>query len=685
MWSFTRVTNGDYNKSRYYRFYVMCVVHLITARHFAERAYSYTRNGYITKRQNGRCSQVVKAEGNGQYSLRQSHSQKMNVSGISEATCLSPFVGGLSLTDVCVSNSTTLFLSLVNMIAACNPKINGEQRITPIKRPRFVYDFIVVGGGAAGSVVASRLSENEKWNVLLVEAGPDETVGMQIPSNLQLFLNTDMDWKYKTTNESYACLKNNGSCSWPRGKNLGGCTAHHGMAYHRGHAKDYSRWVEMGNQGWSWEDVMPYFLKSENNREIGRVRAEDHATGGPMTVERFPWQPQFAWDIMTAAEETGLGVSEDLVGQNITGFTVAQTISKSGVRLSAARAYLWPYANRPNLDVALNAIVTKINTKKICSKVKTEGITFIMNGRQHHVRARKEVILTAGTINSPQLLLLSGIGPKSHLKSVGIHTVVDLPGVGENLHNHMSYGIDFTLKEKNTVELNMPTADLYLYNQTGPMSSTGLAQLTGILASNYTTADDPDIQIFFAGYQAVCNTGGRIEDLKTYDNKPTVRFTAVNLQARSRGRITLESKNPLQHPIIWSNDMSNPQDRSIIYQGIQHILKLSKANTMKKYHLHMIDETNSECKQYKKHKNYEYWDCQFRYNTRPENHQAGTCKMGPSSDPMSVVDPSLKVHGIEGLRVADASIMPKMVSGNPVAAINMIGERVADFIKKDYK
>ncbi|KAL6256462.1 hypothetical protein P5V15_012575 [Pogonomyrmex californicus] len=614
----------------------------------------------------------------------------MNIpeSQVPQAPCSSPFVSGPSLTDVCDANSATLFLAMLNTLCTYNTIINGVcERIRPIKKPQLSYDFIVVGGGAAGSVVAARLSEIENWSVLLVEAGPDEIAGMQIPSNLQLYLNTDLDWRYKTTNESYACLKYNGSCSWPRGKNLGGCTTHHGMAYHRGHAKDYDRWEEMGNEGWSWQDVLPYFFKSEDNKEIGRVRAQDHATGGPMPVERFPWQPQFAWDIMTAAEEASLGVSEDLVGQNITGFTVAQTISESGVRRSAARAYLWPHRSRKNLHVALNATATKVITKKILSKVTAEGITLIMNGRPYTVKARKEVILSAGTINSPQLLLLSGIGPKSHLDSVGIRTVVDLPGVGENLHNHVSFGLDFTLNQENENLLNMDNAEMYLYNQTGPMSSTGLAQVTGILASNYTTADDPDIQIFFAGYQAICNTGGRIADLETYDNKETVRFTAVNLHTLSRGRLTLACKDPLEHPIIWSNDLAHPQDRAILYQGVQQILKLSKTKAMRKHGLKMMVEHIPECEQYKKdgEMTYEYWDCQFRYNTRPENHQAGTCKMGPCSDPMAVVDPTLKVYGISGLRVADASIMPRMISGNPVAPVNMIGERVADFIKNDYK
>ncbi|XP_011696823.1 PREDICTED: glucose dehydrogenase [FAD, quinone]-like isoform X2 [Wasmannia auropunctata] len=650
--------------------------------------------GYITKRhQNGRHNQVVKAEHNGQYSLRRSQSRKMNVCTSYEmlgASCASPFVGGPSLNDVCCGNSATLFLSMLTVLTTNSSIINGVcERITPIKTLRYNYDFIVVGGGAAGPIVASRLSEVKDWNVLLVEAGPDEPPGTQIPSNLQLYLNTELDWKYNTTNEKYACLRNNGSCSWPRGKNLGGCTSHHGMAYHRGHEKDYNRWTEAGNEGWSWNEVLPYFIKSEDNKEIERVGAKYHGTGGPMTVERFPWQPPIAWDIIKAAEELGLGVSEDLVGEKITGFTVAQTISRNGVRQSTPRAYLWPHRNRKNLHVALKATVIKIETKKSHSNVKATGITVVMNGRKHHIRATKEVIISAGAINSPQLLLLSGIGPKRHLESVGIRSVHDLPGVGENLHNHASYGVDFTLIEQNENLLNMNNADTYLFNQTGPLSSTGLAQVTGILASNYTTADDPDIQFFFAGYQAICNTCDRISDLKVYDNKQTVRFTAVNLRPLSRGRITLASKEPLQPPIIWSNDLAHPQDRAIIFQGIQEILKLSKANALQKYSLKMVeDETISECERYKKNgaMSYAYWDCKFRYDTRPENHQAGTCKMGPSSDPMAVVDPkTLKVHGIDGLRVADASIMPRMVSGNPVAAVNMIGERVASFIKSDYK
>nr|ARK19937.1 glucose dehydrogenase [Ampulex compressa] len=451
------------------------------------------------------------------------------------------------------------------------------------------------------------------------------------------------------------------------------------MAYHRGNPTNYRKWQEMGNTGWSWEDVFPYFLKGENNKEIGRVSGEYHAVGGPMTVERFPWQPPFASAILNAAVESGYGVSEDLVGKKITGFTVAQTLSVNGVRQSTAAAYLRPIRDRPNLDIALSAQVTTV----ILAGKKATGVRYILNGKKHDVFAKKEVILSAGAINSPQILLLSGIGPKEHLKEMKIRPVLDLPGVGRNLHNHISYGVDFLLNQKPTQEFNLDSADLYLYNQTGPMSSTGLAQVTGILASNYTNSNDPDIQIFFAGFQAICPTGGRIADLKVEDNKETVRFTGVNVQARSRGVLTLASKDPLVQPVIRSNELSDPQDVSVVVQALRAIIKLANTKVMKKYGLKMIRPNIPQCSNYAANSD-DYWSCAIHWDTRPENHQAGTCKMGPSTDPLAVVDPRLKVYGVKGLRVADASIMPQVVAGNPVAAINMIGERAADFIKQDW-
>ncbi|XP_014604941.1 PREDICTED: glucose dehydrogenase [FAD, quinone]-like [Polistes canadensis] len=600
--------------------------------------------------------------------------------GVDTPNCSQPFLGGLTMPDVCVTNHLALFLPLLSTLVTYHPKIGDPcGRVKPVKRPDINYDFIVVGAGAAGPVVAARLSENPDWKVLLIEAGDDEPAGAEIPSYLQAYLGTSMDWNYKTSDEPYACLANNRSCNWPRGKNMGGCTAHHGMAYHRGHAKDYERWVKMGSTGWSWNEVLPYFLMSEDNREIGRVSEKYHGTGGVMTVERFPWQPQFAWDILSAAKETKYGVSEDLVGEKITGFTVAQTLSKDGVRQSTAAAYLRPYRNKKNLHVLLNATVTTVLTR---SK-KAYAVKYVKNKITYTVKARREIILSGGAINSPKILLDSGIGPKDHLKSVKVPVVHDLPGVGENLHNHVSYGLDFNLGQPPKDELNVDSADLYLYNQTGPLSSTGLAQVTAIIPSQFTTEDDPDIQLFFAGFQATCTSKQVIADLQVTNNQQTIRMTSVNIQSRSRGYIRLRNNKPESLPYIRSNELEHFEDKAILVAGIRVIQAIANTTVMQKRQLKLIKQISEPCSKYE-YDSDDYWMCEIQWNTRPENHQAGSCKMGPRSDPMAVVDPKLKVHGIEGLRVADASIMPQVVSGNPVAAINMIGERCADFIKKKY-
>ncbi|XP_034943627.1 glucose dehydrogenase [FAD, quinone]-like [Chelonus insularis] len=601
-----------------------------------------------------------------------------NVAG----SCTSPVIGGPSIFNVCPTTPSTtasfsLLLFMLNDLITQNPKISEKcDRVIPIESPRDEYDFVVIGGGAAGSAVAARLSEVPEWNVLLIEAGPDEPIGTEIPANLGIYLGSSIDWRFKTFNESHACLNNNGVCLWPRGRNLGGTTVHHGMAYHRGHAKDYENWVAMGNDGWSWEEVIPFFLKSEDNREIDRVGRKHHATGGPVIVERFPWQPPFAHTILDAARETGYGVTEDMVGDKILGFTIAQAMSKDGVRQSSAAAFLRPLRDQKNLDVALDALVTKILTRD----QKVVGVEYTSNGKTHTVSVKKEVVVSGGAVNSPQLLLLSGIGPKDDLESLNIPVVLDLPGVGKNLHNHVSYKLDFALDETFSDDFNFNEVTQYSFNQTGPLSSTGLAQVTAILASQYTTLDHPDIQIFFSGFQASCRSNF---DLKSYEDKRTVRFSAVNLQTKSRGALFLASANPTDHPLIWSNDLADPRDVDVLIDGIHVLLTIANSTAMKSKGLKLITEPLEECSEHEFLSD-NYFRCAVHVDTRTENHQGGSCKMGPKTDPLAVVDPQLKVHGVEGLRVADASIIPQMISGNPHATITMIGERAADFIKKDY-
>ncbi|XP_043476409.1 glucose dehydrogenase [FAD, quinone]-like isoform X4 [Leptopilina heterotoma] len=472
--------------------------------------------------------------------------------------CSDPFLGP-TLAQGCPGSQFVLFMTLLDTFIRGKREVSQLcERIIPTNPAENYYDFIVIGGGSAGSVVASRLSEIPEWKVLLLEAGPDEPPGTSIPSMVGMFLGSDIDWQYNTTNEKFACLSTDGSCSWPRGKNLGGTSSHNGMMYIRGHPQDFNNWETLGNKGWSW-------------KEDGEYRA---------------------------------------------------------------------------------------------------------------ARVTKEIVVSAGAVNSPQILLLSGIGPAEHLKSVNVQLVKDLPGVGENLHNHVSYTISWSINQRDEYYLNWAAVTEYVSDQKGIMSSTGLAQITGIVPSRYTTNDHPDIQFFFGGYQASCAASGEVGSLMSNDLR-RISASPTHLQPRSRGRLRLASNNPFVHPIITANYLQDPQDRAIMVEGILKVMSLSQTNALRKYNLQLVNRPIRACSMYA-FLTPEYWDCAIRQDTGPENHQAGSCKMGPPSDPQAVVDPELKVYGIKGLRIADASIMPQVTSGNTAAPSMMIGERVAAFIKKDW-
>ncbi|XP_001604393.1 glucose dehydrogenase [FAD, quinone]-like [Nasonia vitripennis] len=595
-----------------------------------------------------------------------------------EPACNEPYLGP-SLAQACPGSQFLVFMTILDTFVRAKREVSRLcERVIPADPADYYYDFIVVGGGTAGAVVASRLSEVPEWKVLLVEAGPDEPPGADVPSMVAMFLGTEIDWQYRTINESNACLSQGGSCSWPRGKNLGGSSSHNGMMYIRGNAKDYDDWAALGNYGWTWKEVLPYFLCSENNTEIPRVGNKYHSEGGLLNVGRFPWQPPLTADILYAAAEVGYPISEDLNGDRIVGFTVAQTNNRDGVRVSSAAAFLQPVRNRRNLHVLLNATATRIITEN----QRVVGLQYYKNGEFRVARVTREIIVSGGAVGSPQLLLLSGIGPKEHLRAVNVGVVKDLPGVGENLQNHVSYTVSFTINEPNEYDLNWAAATEYISFQKGPMASTGLSQITGKLPSSYTTPNHPDIQLFFGGYQAACATTGQVGAL--LDNgRRSISVSPTNLHPRSRGTLRLASNNPFIYPIIQQNYLTNPVDVAILVQGIRIALSLANTSILRKYNITLSNPPIRACSRYPFGSN-EYWACAVMQDTGPENHQAGSCKMGPSTDPWAVVDPELRVYGVKGLRVADTSIMPKVTSGNTAAPAMMIGERAADFIKKDW-
>lgn len=593
---------------------------------------------------------------------------------------------GPTLASTCGGSAFMLFMGLLEVFirSQCDiedPCGRPENMASPDKE----YDFIVVGGGSAGSVMASRLSEVPQWKVLLIESGGDEPTGTQVPSMFLNFLGSSIDWSYNTEPEEMACLSSpERRCNWPRGKVLGGTSVMNGMMYMRGSRHDFDGWAKMGNPGWSYQDVLPYFLKSEDNHQATIMDAGYHGVGGPLPVGQFPYHPPLSHAILQAGLELGYQV-RDLNGALHTGFAIAQTTSKNGSRYSMARAFLRPAKDRANLHVMLNATVTRV---LIDSKKKAAYGVEVYNGadgRTITIGARQEVILSGGAVASPQLLLLSGVGPKDDLRAVGVPVVHDLPGVGRNLHNHVAFFVNFRINDTSTTPLNWATAMEYLLFRDGLMSGTGISEVTAVLPSKYVNPadDNPDLQFFFGGYLADCAKTGQVGEKSgsgVGDGRRTINMIPAVLHPKSRGQLKLKSSDPLAHPAIYARYLSHPDDVAVLVEGIKIAIRLSETPALRKYGME-LDRTPAMGCEDLEFGCEAYWECAVRRNTGPENHQAGSCRMGPPSDPGAVVDAELRVHGVDRLRVVDASVMPAVTSGNTNAPVVMIAEKASDMIK----
>ncbi|KAJ8711297.1 hypothetical protein PYW07_008539 [Mythimna separata] len=589
-----------------------------------------------------------------------------------------------------VSSCPNQFLLFMTILEAY---INGRcdladpcNRVTSRDQPDENYDFVVVGGGTAGAVMAGRLSENPQWKVLLIEAGGDEPTQSGVPAWVTAYWSRDdTDWQYHTEKQERACLDEGGSCYWPRAKMLGGCSVINGMMYMRGQPADYDGWAVNGATGWSWYEVLPYFLRSEDNKEIGNgVSAQYHSRGGPLPVQKFRHAPQFAHDVVSGAIELGYPPTSDLNGETNTGFTIAQTLNDGGTRYTTARAYLRPASKRANLHVMLNALGSRVIVDPVTKKV--TAVEYIKDGVAKTVGVNKEAILTAGTLNTPQILLLSGIGPKETLDKFNIPTIQDLPGVGQNLQNHVGVTLDFTLtKEPKVPDLNWDVATEYLLSRNGPLSSTGMSQLTGKVNSRLASAGGrhPDVQFFFGGYYASCGDGVIVEprSLDESAEKRHITISAIALQPRSRGFVSIRSVDPTQAPVMQPNYFYEDHELNVLVDAARIAYRLANTTILReKYGMIPTEGYGDECEGGGRDPSDEFFRCLARLHTAPENHQVGTAKMGPDTDPMAVVDMQLRVHGIQGLRVADGSIMPTLPSGNTMAPIIMIAERGAEFI-----
>jgi choline dehydrogenase len=519
-----------------------------------------------------------------------------------------------------------------------------------------VYDYIIVGAGSAGCVLAHRLTEDAATTVLLLEAGPpDRKLTIHMPAAFSTLFKSRYDWAYHTAPQPHLEGRR---LYWPRGKGLGGSSSINAMIYTRGNPYDYDHWQALGNKGWSFADVLPYFKKAEHQE---RGASEYHGSGGPLNVADLRCTNPLSQAFVAAGVELGLCHNPDFNGLQQEGVGFFQVTQKGGRRHSAAAAYLRPARRRRHLTVRTHTHVGRV----LFEGRRAVGVLTMQDSRPQRIRAAREVVLCAGAVNSPQLLLLSGIGPADHLKYLDIPVVMDLPGVGDNLQDHLVGAVACACTQPLSMAGAGTPANLlrYLLLKTGPLTS-NVAEAGGFVKTR-PDLPAPDLQLFFAPAYYLDHG---------FSRPAGHAFTvlAALLHPLSRGRISLASSDRFAPPIIDPQFLSEEADLQTLLEGLRLCRRLVNMKAFEPFRGPELSPGSAA-------QDDATLTAYLRRTAETCYHPVGTCKIGV--DALAVVDPALRVHGVEGLRVVDASIMPNIVSGATNAPTIMIAEKAAELIK----